>query len=68
MKISLNTLIGIFTLLGVIFTILAIKNASETVWNITSMIFMILATIEFVYAIRLYLFKRKINQIQNGKK
>jgi hypothetical protein len=65
MKLSLSLLLGfVFMGLGILFTSLAVKSADETIWNLSSMMFIILATMEFVYAIRFFIFRFKIQQLK----
>ncbi|RBW67565.1 DUF4305 domain-containing protein [Bacillus taeanensis] len=64
MKLSPLVLGFLFMGLGIFFTSLAVRNADETIWNTTSMIFMLLATMEFVYAIRFFIFRFKVKQLK----
>ncbi|MGA9287818.1 MAG: YdiK family protein [Anaerobacillus sp.] len=52
--------------IGSIFTYLAIQSAGSDgeMWGIWTIILMILATIDFVYSIRFFLLKKKINQLK----
>lgn len=68
MRFSANTLIFVFTTLGILFVVLAIRSVENTIWNFRTIIFMLLATMEFVYAIRLFNFQQKIKNAHNKKK
>ena len=68
MRVSPNLLITVFIFLGVSFVLLAINSADETIWNVTTIVFMLLATMEFMYAFRFYEFQRKMKQKQKQGK
>ncbi|WP_042225412.1 YdiK family protein [Oceanobacillus manasiensis] len=53
MKISPKTMAAIYFVMGVFFTYIAILSAQDTVWNITTMILALFATLEFGVSIRL---------------
>ena len=69
MKFS-PTLMGIFYAgLGSIFTYLAIQSAGTDgeMWSFWTIMLMVLATIDFVYAIRFFLLTKKINQMKKNE-
>ncbi|TLS35286.1 YdiK family protein [Pseudalkalibacillus caeni] len=55
--------------LGMLFTFLAIQsaNTSGDMWNFITILLMVLATVDFVYAVRFFILKRKIDKMK-GKK
>ena len=66
MKLS-PIVMGFFYLgLGSLFTYLAIQNASSNgeMWNFYTILLMVLATIDFVYAIRFFVLKKRITQLK----
>ncbi|GAA0455366.1 YdiK family protein [Alkalibacillus silvisoli] len=53
MKLSPLVLAWVYILMGVLFVYIAIQYADETVWNTATVIFAIIASIDFGVAIRL---------------
>lgn len=61
------TLMGFFYAgLGSIFTYLAIQSARTDgdMWSFWTILLMVLATVDFVYSIRFFLLKKKIDQLK----
>lgn len=56
MKSALLTKAIMYLLMGILFTILATGSAGENIWNITTIILMIVATLSFLAFFR-FLFK-----------
>lgn len=48
---------ALYFLLGCIFTHLAIRNVTDTIWNMWTILFAVMATIDFNLALRLILVK-----------
>ncbi|PKR76526.1 DUF4305 domain-containing protein [Halalkalibacillus sediminis] len=67
MKISPVFLATIYFLMGIAFTYIAIESATDTIWNLTTIIFMLIATFEFGVAIRMFTIHSLMKK-QNGKK
>ncbi|WP_347552641.1 YdiK family protein [Pseudalkalibacillus hwajinpoensis] len=66
MKVS-PILMGIMYLgLGSFFTYLAVQSAGTDgeMWSFWTILLMVLATIDFVYAIRFFILKKKITQLK----
>ncbi|MFK3961857.1 YdiK family protein [Guptibacillus hwajinpoensis] len=66
MKLS-PTVMGFFYLgLGSLFTYLAIQSASSNgeIWSFYTILLMVLATVDFVYAIRFFVLKRRITELK----
>jgi ABC-type multidrug transport system permease subunit len=62
------TFMGLLYLsLGVLFTYLAIENDAKSMWNATTIIFMLLATFDFAVSIRFFILRRKLNIIKKNK-
>ncbi|MFC4324322.1 YdiK family protein [Litchfieldia salsa] len=53
----------IYLLMGLLFTYLAIGSVEETVWNFTTIIFVLVATFDFGVSIRMFLLHRKIKKM-----
>jgi hypothetical protein len=53
MKISPKTMAAIYFVMGVFFIYIAILSAQDTIWNITTMVLALFATLEFGVSIRL---------------
>jgi hypothetical protein len=53
----------IYLLMGLLFTYLAIGSVEETVWNLSTVILMLVATFDFGVAIRMFLLHRKIKKM-----
>lgn len=61
------TLMGFFYAgLGSIFTYLAVQSARSDadMWSFWTIVLMVLATVDFVYSIRFFLLRKKINQLK----
>lgn len=54
--------------LGVLFTIFAVQNVSESGWGFFSYVFVLLATLDFGSGIRMIMLHFKINSIEKNKK
>lgn len=65
MRISANTLLVTLFILGIVFVYLAVNSANEagTIWNAASIIFILIASMEFLYAIRILLLVNRIKKI-----
>jgi phosphotransferase system glucose/maltose/N-acetylglucosamine-specific IIC component len=66
MKLS-PTIMGFFYLgLGSLFTYLAIQSASSNgeMWSFYTILLMVLATVDFVYAIRFFVLRNRITQLK----
>ncbi|MCA0993776.1 MULTISPECIES: YdiK family protein [Bacillales] len=66
MKLS-PTIMGFFYLgLGSLFTYLAIQSASSNgeMWSFYTILLMVLATVDFVYAIRFFVLRKRITQLK----
>ncbi|MEH7384543.1 YdiK family protein [Bacillus sp. JJ1521] len=60
---------GIFyTLLGAFFTYIAITNATQSVWNFSTVLLALIATFDFGMAIRMFVLHSKIKKVTNAKK
>ncbi|MFA8439348.1 DUF4305 domain-containing protein [Pueribacillus sp. YX66] len=70
MRISANTLLVTLTILGIVFIYLAVNSAKEagTVWNAASIIFILIASMEFLYAFRILQLMNRIKKINKRKK
>ncbi|CDQ41461.1 MULTISPECIES: YdiK family protein [Virgibacillus] len=53
MKISPKTMAIIYFIMGVFFTYIAILSVDETIWNVTTMVLAVFATLEIGVSIRL---------------
>jgi hypothetical protein len=53
--------------LGALFTYLAVQQGEDGLWNVTTIILMLLATFDFSVSFRFLLLRRKINQIKRNK-
>ncbi|GAA0965747.1 hypothetical protein GCM10009575_099440 [Streptomyces rhizosphaericus] len=53
MKISPKTMAAIYFVMGVFFIYIAILSAGETIWNFTTMVLALFATLEFGVSFRL---------------
>jgi hypothetical protein len=51
----------VYAIMGMLFTSLAINSVEETIWNFTTLLLTIVATFDFIIAIRYLSFKRKTN-------
>ncbi|WP_110113910.1 YdiK family protein [Bacillus sp. CGMCC 1.16541] len=60
----------IYTIMGALFTYLAIQSAqnSEDIWNFTTIVLVLVATFDFSVAVRVFLLHQKIKRIQNEQK
>ncbi|WP_273854125.1 YdiK family protein [Guptibacillus spartinae] len=66
MKLS-PIVMGFFYLgLGSLFTYLAIQSASSNgeLWNFYTIFLMVLATVDFVYAIRFFVLRKRISKLK----
>ncbi|WP_017187339.1 YdiK family protein [Alkalibacillus haloalkaliphilus] len=54
MKLSPLFLAWVYLIMGALFVYIGIQYADETVWNFATIIFALIATIDFVVAIRLF--------------
>ncbi|WP_164219695.1 YdiK family protein [Virgibacillus sp. YIM 98842] len=54
MKVSPLTMAIIYFLLGIFFIYVAILSAEDTIWNVTSIILALFATLEIGVSIRLF--------------
>lgn len=64
MKTTPYTMSLIYAAMGSLFTYLAIESAQETIWNLPTVILMIIATFDFSTSIRFFLYKRLIKRKQ----
>ncbi|WP_078543031.1 YdiK family protein [Litchfieldia alkalitelluris] len=55
----------IYLLMGFLFTYLAVGSATETVWNFSTILLMLVATFDFGVAIRMFLLHQKIKKIKD---
>ncbi|APC47124.1 DUF4305 domain-containing protein [Virgibacillus halodenitrificans] len=53
MKISPRTMAVIYFAMGIFFTYIAIISAGDTIWNVTTMVLALFATLEIGVGIRL---------------
>ncbi|KGX88346.1 hypothetical protein N781_11385 [Pontibacillus halophilus JSM 076056 = DSM 19796] len=67
MKTSPLVMAWIYFIVGVLFTFIASLSAGETIFNFTTMLFAIIATLNFAVTVRLFNLHRKIKQQQNKK-
>ncbi|MEK5440405.1 MULTISPECIES: YdiK family protein [unclassified Fredinandcohnia] len=58
----------IYTLMGILFTYIAINSATETVWNFSTILLALVATFDFGVAIRMFVLHSKIKKISKTKK
>jgi len=58
----------IYTLMGILFTYIAINSATETVWNFSTILLALVATFDFGVAIRMFVLHIKIKKISKTKK
>ncbi len=58
----------IYTLMGILFTYIAINSATETVWNFSTILLALVATFDFGVAIRMFVLHSKIKKIAKTKK
>lgn len=70
MRISATTLLIIVCIIGVTFMYLAVNAAKEagSVWNVASIIFILIASWEFFYMIRILQFIYNVKKMTNHKK
>lgn len=52
----------IYAAMGVLFTYLAIETSQETVWNLSTVLLMIIATFDFSSSIRFFTYKSRLNK------
>lgn len=64
MKTTPYTMGFIYAAMGALFTYLAIETAQETVWNLSTVLLMIIATFDFTSSIRFFTYKRRLNKKQ----
>jgi hypothetical protein len=67
MRTSPTFMAILYLLLGGLFTYLAIQNGEEGMWNVTTIILMLLATFDFGVSYRFFMLRRKINKIKKNK-
>ncbi|MFT4416889.1 YdiK family protein [Fredinandcohnia humi] len=53
----------IYTLMGILFTYIAIGSATETVWNFSTILLALVATFDFGVAIRMFSLHSKIKKM-----
>ncbi|WP_163970906.1 YdiK family protein [Oceanobacillus halotolerans] len=53
MRISPKAMSIIYLLMGVLFVYIAIQSVEDTIWNITTMVFAVVASLDFGVGIRL---------------
>ena len=58
----------IYTLMGALFTYIAINSATETIWNFSTILLALVATFDFGVAIRMFVLHSKIKKIAKTKK
>jgi hypothetical protein len=59
-------LMGImYTLMGVLFTYLAIQSVEDTIWNFGTILLIAVATFDFGVAIRMFSLNNKIRHLKN---
>ncbi|MBD1383152.1 YdiK family protein [Metabacillus arenae] len=60
---------GIFYLvMGILFTYLAINSADGGIWSFPTILLMVIATFDFVVAIRMFSISRRIKNMKQNKK
>ncbi|MCA1032894.1 YdiK family protein [Bacillus timonensis] len=52
-----------YTLMGILFTYLAIGSVQETIWTFPTIILMLVATFDFGVAIRMFILYAKLKKI-----
>lgn len=58
----------IYTLMGALFTYIAINSATETIWNFSTILLALVATFDFGVAIRMFVLHSKLKKIAKTKK
>ncbi|MFZ3591635.1 YdiK family protein [Bacillus sp. DJP31] len=48
--------------MGIVFTVLAIQNKTETIWNFYTIVLILVATFDFGVSIRMFALSRKIKK------
>ncbi|MYL66090.1 DUF4305 domain-containing protein [Bacillus hwajinpoensis] len=66
MKLSPTIMAFFYLGLGSLFTYLAIQSASSNgeMWSFYTILLMVLATVDFVYAIRFFVLRKRITQLK----
>ncbi|WP_017754992.1 YdiK family protein [Calidifontibacillus oryziterrae] len=54
------TLGFIYAAMGIMFTFLAIETAQKSIWNVSTILLMLIATFDFSTAIRFFTYKRRL--------
>ncbi|TFJ91525.1 YdiK family protein [Lentibacillus salicampi] len=62
MKISPKVMGGVYFLLGILFTYVAIRSADETIWNFITILLAFFATLDFGVSIRMFIIHFKIKK------
>lgn len=57
----------IYSLMGVLFTTLAIENTGDSVWTFSTIVLIIVATFDFSVAIRMFSLHTKIKKLTKKK-
>ncbi|MDC3414226.1 YdiK family protein [Aquibacillus sp. 3ASR75-11] len=68
MRTSPLFMASLYFFMGVVFTYIGTQSASNTVWNFTTIILSVVATFDFVVAIRLFLLHFRIKKTKRKKK
>lgn len=53
----------IYSIMGILFTYIAINSARETIWNFSTILIMLVATFDFGVAIRMFMLHGKIKKM-----
>lgn len=67
MKISPKMMGIIYSLLGILFTYVAVLSADETIWNFLTILLAFFATLDFGVSIRMFIIHFKIKNHRNKK-
>lgn len=62
MRPTPNIIGFIYGAMGVLFTYLAIQSVEETIWNLSTVLLMAVATFDFLYAIRIFNYKKYLEK------
>jgi hypothetical protein len=56
-----------YMFMGIIFTYFAIENAEETIWTMSTILLMLVATFDFGIAIRMFGLNRKLKRLERKR-
>ncbi|MFD1038955.1 YdiK family protein [Virgibacillus byunsanensis] len=67
MKTTPKGMAIVYFLLGILFTYIAVQSAEETIWNFTTIIFALFATLDFGVGLRMFTIHIRLKKNNNKK-